>query len=95
LIIISKDADFSNKIILKNPPPKVIHIKVCILKIRDLHKLLIDNWPVIDNDTRSNGPGFSFYISGITFLSASAGYPDFKFLMGFSIMVKVHFLIWK
>ncbi len=28
LIIISKDTDFSNKIIIKSPPPKVIHLKV-------------------------------------------------------------------
>jgi predicted nuclease of predicted toxin-antitoxin system len=43
LVIISKDADFSNKIIVKNPPPKVIHIKVGNLKIKDLHKFLNDN----------------------------------------------------
>lgn len=27
LTIITKDADFSNKIIFKTPPPKVIHLK--------------------------------------------------------------------
>lgn len=48
LIIISKNADFSNKIVVKSPPPKVIHIKVGNLKIRDLHKFLNDNWPAIE-----------------------------------------------
>ena len=48
LIIISKDVDFSNKIIVKSPPPKVIHIKVGNLKIRDLHKFLLAIWPSID-----------------------------------------------
>jgi predicted nuclease of predicted toxin-antitoxin system len=48
LIIISKDADFSNRIIVKNPPPKVIHIKVGNLKIQQLHKFLNDNWPIIE-----------------------------------------------
>lgn len=35
LIIVSKDVDFSNKIIVKNPPPKGIHIKVGNLKIKE------------------------------------------------------------
>jgi predicted nuclease of predicted toxin-antitoxin system len=48
LIIISKDADFSNKIIVKTPPPKVIQIKLGNLKIRDLHKFLSDIWPTIE-----------------------------------------------
>ena len=48
LIIITKDVDFSNKIIVKNPPPKVIHIKVGNLKIKDLHSFLSSNWPTIE-----------------------------------------------
>jgi predicted nuclease of predicted toxin-antitoxin system len=44
--LISKDADFSNRIIVKNPPPKVIHIKVGNLKIQELHKFLNDNWSI-------------------------------------------------
>ena len=28
LTIVSKDADFSNKILLKTPPPRVIHIRI-------------------------------------------------------------------
>jgi len=52
LIIISKDTDFSNKIIVKSPPPKVIHIKVGNLKIRDLHKFLHDTWPAIEKKIR-------------------------------------------
>ena len=48
LIIISKDTDFSNKIIVKSPPPKVIHLKVGNLKIKDLHRFLYDIWPTIE-----------------------------------------------
>ena len=33
LTIISKDSDFANRILLKNPPPKVIHIKLGNMKI--------------------------------------------------------------
>jgi predicted nuclease of predicted toxin-antitoxin system len=53
LIIISKDADFSNKIIVKAPPPKVIHIKVGNLKIKDLHNFLVDNWPIIEKKIKT------------------------------------------
>ena len=48
LIIVTKDVDFSNKIIVRNPPPKVIHIKVGNLKLRDLHAFLNNNWPIIE-----------------------------------------------
>ncbi|EKB51084.1 DUF5615 family PIN-like protein [Cecembia lonarensis] len=44
LTIISKDADFYNKILMTNPPPKVIHIKIGNLKIRDFHELISKNW---------------------------------------------------
>jgi predicted nuclease of predicted toxin-antitoxin system len=48
LIIISKDTDFSNKIIIKSPPPKVIHLRVGNLKIKDFHKFLHDIWPTLE-----------------------------------------------
>ena len=35
LTIISKDADFSNRILLKQPPPKVIHIRYGNMKMRE------------------------------------------------------------
>jgi predicted nuclease of predicted toxin-antitoxin system len=35
LTIITKDADFSHKIIFKEPPPKVIHIKIGNMKLKD------------------------------------------------------------
>jgi predicted nuclease of predicted toxin-antitoxin system len=52
LIIITKDADFSNKIIVKNPPPKVIHIRVGNLKINALHNFLNSNWHNIERKIR-------------------------------------------
>ena len=33
LTIVSKDSDFSNRIMLKEPPPKVIHIRIGNMKI--------------------------------------------------------------
>ena len=35
LTIISKDADFSNRIMFSQPPPKVIHLKVGNMKLAD------------------------------------------------------------
>ena len=35
LTIISKDADFSNRIMFSQPPPKVIHFKIGNMKLAD------------------------------------------------------------
>jgi predicted nuclease of predicted toxin-antitoxin system len=47
LTIISKDADFSNKILFRTPPPKVIHIRVGNMKMRDFHVLMNAIWPQV------------------------------------------------
>ncbi|MFN3639441.1 MAG: DUF5615 family PIN-like protein [Flavobacterium sp.] len=44
LTIITKDVDFSNKILLQSPPPKVIHIRFGNLKMKDFHQHLSKNW---------------------------------------------------
>ncbi|MGF1587300.1 MAG: DUF5615 family PIN-like protein [Bacteroidales bacterium] len=35
LIIVTKDSDFSNKILYKSPPPKVIHIRFGNMRIHE------------------------------------------------------------
>lgn len=45
--IISKDADFSNRILLVNPPPKVIHIRFGNLRLREFIPLMTALWPQI------------------------------------------------
>lgn len=42
--IITKDSDFSNKIVLRQPPPKVIHIRFGNMKIRDFHDSIHKVW---------------------------------------------------
>lgn len=49
LTIITKDADFQNKILTSEPPPKVIHIKIGNLKFKDFHNLIANNWQEILN----------------------------------------------
>ncbi len=44
LTIISKDCDFSNRILFKTPPPKVIHIKFGNLKMNDFFRVLTNLW---------------------------------------------------
>jgi predicted nuclease of predicted toxin-antitoxin system len=48
LTIITKDADFSNRIILANPPPNVIHLRVGNLKMSALHDLITTIWKDIE-----------------------------------------------
>ncbi|MCF8232740.1 MAG: DUF5615 family PIN-like protein [Bacteroidales bacterium] len=49
LTIITKDADFSNKIIFKTPPPKVIHLKIGNMKMKEFHSFLQKNWSEIES----------------------------------------------
>ena len=45
LIIVSKDADFSDWIMLDEPPPKVIHLRIGNMRLRDLFVFLQRVWP--------------------------------------------------
>ena len=44
LTIVTKDTDFSDMIILSNPPPRVIHIKLGNMKMKEFHQLLSRIW---------------------------------------------------
>ncbi|MCU0444791.1 MAG: DUF5615 family PIN-like protein [Microscillaceae bacterium] len=44
LIIITKDSDFSNKILLREPPPKVIHIRFGNLKMKPFFDHISKYW---------------------------------------------------
>ena len=44
LTIITKDSDFSKKILLKNPPPKVIHIKLGNMRQKEMYLVLSKMW---------------------------------------------------
>lgn len=47
LTIITKDADFSARIIMSEPPPKVIHLKIGNMKLNHLYKFLSKHWKEI------------------------------------------------
>ncbi len=44
LTIMSKDADFAERVLLHEPPPRVIHIRLGNLKMRDFHQKLSAVW---------------------------------------------------
>jgi predicted nuclease of predicted toxin-antitoxin system len=44
LTIITKDSDFSNRIIFHKPPPKVIHIRFGNMKMREFFTIMTTTW---------------------------------------------------
>jgi len=44
LTIVTKDSDFSDMVIMNNPPPRVIHIKIGNLKMQEFHRLISSIW---------------------------------------------------
>jgi predicted nuclease of predicted toxin-antitoxin system len=54
LIILTKDSDFSTKVLFKGSPPKVIHFKFGNLRINDFHALITKVWPNIETAILDN-----------------------------------------
>ncbi|OGU34364.1 MAG: hypothetical protein A2068_14205 [Ignavibacteria bacterium GWB2_35_6b] len=44
LTVVTKDSDFSHRIILIDPPPKVIHIRFGNVKMNEFFKILSASW---------------------------------------------------
>ena len=47
LIIVTKDSDFSHRIILYTPPPKIIHIRFGNMRMNQFHETLKKHWPEV------------------------------------------------
>ena len=45
LTIVTKDTDFSDRIMLTEPPPRVIHLRIGNMRLRDLFGFLQRVWP--------------------------------------------------
>jgi len=67
LTIITKDSDFSNRILLNEPPPKVIHIKLGNCKMKEFYNIITQVWEdVIElNKTHKLVNVFSNRVEGI------------------------------
>ena len=48
LVIVSKDADFSERIITRQPPPWVVHLRFGNMRRREFHALLARVWPHVE-----------------------------------------------
>lgn len=44
LTIITKDSDFSNRVLLSQPSPKVIHIRLGNMEMKKLHEIISRCW---------------------------------------------------
>lgn len=44
LVIVTKDADFSDRIIISEPPPRVIHLRFGNMRKREFHAFLKEVW---------------------------------------------------
>ena len=49
LVIVTKDADFSDRIIITSPPPRVVHLRFGNMRRKDFHSFLESVWPQIEN----------------------------------------------
>lgn len=49
LVIVSKDADFSQRIIVSAPPPRVVHLRVGNMRRREFVDWLERVWPQIES----------------------------------------------
>ena len=54
LVIVSKDADFSDRIITQTPPPWVVHLRFGNLRKNEFHALLARVWPQIETLLKSH-----------------------------------------
>ena len=48
LVIVTKDADFSDRIIVTEPPPRVVHLRIGNMRLKDLHSFLQSVWTAIE-----------------------------------------------
>jgi len=54
LIIVTKDADFSQRIILAVPPPRLVHLRTGNMRRRVFETWLTARWPQIEAAARSH-----------------------------------------
>lgn len=48
LVIVTKDTDFSNRIMVSSPPPWIVHLRFGNLRRRDYHTFFARVWPQIE-----------------------------------------------
>jgi predicted nuclease of predicted toxin-antitoxin system len=54
LTIVTKDSDFSHRIIVSSPPPKIIHIKIGNMKLPDFESAIEKVWETTEKLSESH-----------------------------------------
>lgn len=49
LVIVSKDADFSDRMMMQAPPPWVVHLRFGNLRLKAFHERLQHLWPLVES----------------------------------------------
>lgn len=49
LVIVTKDADFSHRILTSEPPPWIVHVRLGNLRLRPFVQQLTSAWPTIES----------------------------------------------
>lgn len=47
LTVITKDADYSARVLLQGPPPRIIHIRFGNLRMKEFHQVITSVWPEV------------------------------------------------
>lgn len=48
LVIVTKDADFSDRMLLASSPPRVVHLRFGNMRLREFHEHLANVWPQVE-----------------------------------------------
>jgi len=49
MVVVTKDADFSNRIMMSSPPPWIVHLRIGNVRRQEFHQLLQRVWPQVES----------------------------------------------
>lgn len=49
LVIVTKDADFSDRILVSTPPPWIVHLRFGNMRRKEFHRFLAAVWPQVES----------------------------------------------
>ena len=47
-VIVTKDADFSERMMIASPPPRVVHLRIGNMRLSEFHAFLTQVWPKVE-----------------------------------------------
>jgi predicted nuclease of predicted toxin-antitoxin system len=54
LVIVSKDADFANRMMISTPPPRVVHLRIGNMRLANFMAFLERVWPTVETLVRDH-----------------------------------------